>query len=85
MPILLSGWNGWREGEWRAPGCARGSASGSGWLRGSVKFKCRGDIGYNCMGRYDLHDRRMVSLLACPGELAAVHGKINETSKMSKL
>ena len=58
------------------------AAAGGGGLG---KFMCDGDDGYNCMGRYDLHDGHMVSPLPCHGELAAVHGKINETSKMPKL
>ena len=51
-------------------------AAGSGWRRVGCKFMCDGDDGYNCMGLYDLHDRLIVSLLACPGEFAQVYDKI---------
>ena len=64
-------WSGSQEGEWRAPGCARGSASGR-VVEGSDEFKYYGDTGYNCMGLYDLHGRTTVSVLACPDELAEV-------------
>ena len=50
------------------------AAAGGGGLG---KFMCDGGDGYNCMGLYDLHGRLMVSLLACPGELAEVYGKMS--------
>ena len=50
------------------------AAAGGGRLS---KFMYDGGDGYNCMGLYDLHGRLMVSLLACPGELAEVYGKMS--------
>lgn len=41
-------------------------------MEGLGKLMCDGGDGYNCMGRCDLHGRRMVSLLACLGEFTEV-------------
>ena len=46
-------------------------------VKGSDEFKCYDDTGYNCMGRYNLHGRLTVSLLACFGELTEVSGEMN--------
>jgi len=42
-----------------------------------------GDDGYNCMGRYDLHDRLKASVLACPCELAEVQAKMSGLKSLS--
>jgi len=80
MRIRSSGWSGWLGGDVGAValGCGCGFASGSGWRLG--EFMCDGDDDYNCMERHDLHSGFMVSLLACPGELAHVRGLVTSES-----